>query len=394
MISDSIRQSMAGGSMIRKMFEEGIRLAKLYGKENVYDFSLGNPDGEPPQETLEALHRLALEPGIHQYMPNAGFPDVRARMAAFETARSGVEVDGDLIVMTVGAAGGLNVAMKALLNPGDEVLVLAPYFVEYLTYIRNHGGVPVVVPTDPETFQPDCAAVEAAMTPRTRAILLNSPHNPTGVVYSRAVLEALNDTLIRRGEALGLQSPVCVLSDEPYSRLVYDGVEAPAMMSIFTNVMVINSFSKALALPGERIGYVAVHPGMQEAREVAAALAYTNRTLGFVNAPGLLQKAVAASLEANIDIAEYQARRDLLHGIVTESGFTCAKPQGAFYLFMKSPIEDDRAFSDAAAKYNLLIVPGSGFGGPGYVRLAYCVSRDLIERSREAWHKLGKEFFA
>lgn len=392
MISDQIRQNMAGGSMIRKMFEEGIRLSKLYGKENVYDFSLGNPDGEPPQETLRALHDLSLEPGIHQYMPNAGYPDVRARMADFERQRSGAAVTGDLVVMTVGAAGGLNIALRALLNPGDEVLVLAPYFVEYLTYIRNHGGVPVVVQTDPATFQPDCAAIAQAMTAKTRAIILNSPHNPTGVVYGREVLEAVNQTLVTRGEALGLASPVCVLSDEPYSRLVYDGVEVPAMMSIFENVLVVNSFSKALALPGERIGYVAVHPKMQEAAQVAAALAYTNRTLGFVNAPGLLQKAVAASLETNVDVAEYQARRDLLHSIVTESGFTCALPQGAFYLFMKSPIQDDKAFSEAAAKYNLLIVPGSGFGGPGYIRLAYCVSRDLIERSRQAWHKLGQEF--
>jgi len=390
MISQKMRVNLSGGSMIRKMFEEGNRLRALYGAENVFDFSLGNPDGEPPQETLDAMRALVDEPGIHQYMPNAGFPEVRATMAAYENRRAGLEIPAANVVMTVGAACGLSIALRALLDPGDEVLVLAPYFVEYLHYIRNSDGVPVIVPTN-DAFRPDPEAVKAAITARTRAIIINSPHNPTGVVYTREDLKALNAALLEGAAAAGLAEPICVISDEPYARLTY-GAEVPAVLAIFDTCMVVNSFSKSLALPGERIGYLAVSPKVPEADQVVAAAVFALRTLGFVNAPGLLQKAAAASLEAPVPVAEYQARRDLLHGILTEAGFECALPDGAFYLFMKTPIEDDMAFVDEAAKENILLVPGSGFGRKGYVRLAYCVSREVIARSREAFLRLGARY--
>lgn len=392
MVSYEIAENLKGGSMIRKMFEEGNRLRALYGEDHVYDFSLGNPDGEPPMETLQAIQDLAAQPDIHKYMANAGYDDVRAAMAQYEAERSGIPVEGKHVVMTVGAAGGLNCVLKTLLNPGDEVIVLAPFFVEYTFYIKNYRGIAVIVPVNPSTFQPDADAIRKAITPRTRAIIMNSPNNPTGAVYTRESLIAVREALAEGERAHHLQMPICVISDEPYSILVYEG-EAVPVMSVFDHAIVVNSFSKSLALPGERIGYTAVSPRCQDAEEIVAGIIFANRTLGFVNAPGIMQRAVARSLNAKVDVEEYRWRRDRLHQILIQSGFTCNLPQGAFYLFPQTPIADDKRFSDEAAKLNLLLVPGSGFYGPGHVRLAYCVSRQVIERSEEAFHKLGKQFF-
>ncbi len=385
MIAEHIAKKMAGGSMIRRMFEEGNRLRQQFGAENVYDFSIGNPDAEPPREVLAALRGLADQPNIHKYMPNAGHEDVRAAVAAQEGKRAGVPLTARHVIMTVGAAGGLNAALKAILNPGEEVIVIAPYFVEYFSYIDNHGGVPVVVKADPTTFLPDAEAVAAAVTPRTKAIILNSPHNPTGVVYDRGTLQALADALGRKQAELG--RAVYVLSDEPYTRLLFEG-EAVPILSLFRNGIVVNSFSKSLSLPGERIGYLAVNPACDDGDALLDALAYTNRVLGYVNAPSLFQKAVAAALTAGIDIDEYRTRRDLLYGCITGLGMECVKPAGAFYLFPKVPGGDDLAFTEKAAAEHILVVPGSGFGWPGHVRLAYCVGRDTIERSFPAWERL------
>lgn len=386
MIAREIAENLKGGSMIRKMFEEGNRLRALYGAENVFDFSIGNPDMEPPAAVQQALRELVNTPNIHKYMPNAGFADVRATVAARESARSGLKLTQDHVIMTVGAAGGLNAALKALLDPGDEVIILAPYFVEYNFYIRNHGGVPVVVRTSADTFQPDAAAIDAAITPRTKALILNTPNNPSGVVYTQQTLQAIAAVLDARA-ALG--QDICVLSDEPYASLLYEG-RLPSVLAAFRNGIVVNSFSKSHSLPGERIGYLAVNPAAAQLGELLGALAFANRTLGYVNAPSLFQRVVARSLDATVDVDEYRARRDLLYGIITGLGLECILPVGAFYLFPKAPGGDDLSFAAQAAQYNILIVPGSGFGWPGHVRIAYCVDRGTIERSRGAWEKLLK----
>lgn len=387
MISRQIAESLKGGSMIRKMFEEGIRLKGIFGADNVYDFSLGNPDAEPPREVLDALRKLVCEPNVHKYMPNAGYDDVRAAIAAKEGRRAGVDMGAEHVVMTVGAAGGLNAALKALLDPGDEVIVIAPYFVEYLFYIRNHGGVPIVVKSAEGTFMPDAVAVEAAVTERTKAIIVNSPNNPTGVVYDEAVLRALSHALERGGRRQGRD--VYVLSDEPYTQLLYEG-SVPATLAVFRNGIVVNSFSKSLSLPGDRIGYLAVNPNAADCRDLMAALAFTNRTLGYVNAPSLFQRVVAEALYAGIDVREYRERRDMLYNHITSLGMECLKPAGAFYLFPKVPGGDDIGFAERAAEHRILIVPGSGFGCPGHVRIAYCVDKGTIERSFPAWEKLLK----
>lgn len=386
MIANGIAAAMEQGSWIRRMFEAGGPLKEKYGAENVYDFSLGNPDGQPPESVLASMERLVRKPDIHKYMPNAGFADARERIAAWESARCGLTLHAGNVVMAVGAAGGLNVALKALLDPGDEVIVLAPFFVEYLSYIRNHGGVPVVCETD-EHFLPVPEAVAAAVSPRTKALILNNPHNPTGVVYSRACLEALAAALSARCAALG-REPVCVLSDEPYARLAYDGAEVPPVLALFPAAMVINSFSKSLALPGARIGYIALRPDMPEAAGLFSALAYTTRTLGYVNAPGILQETVAENLDAAVDVAEYRLRRDLLADILTRAGFSFEMPRGAFYIFPKSPMVDDVAFCAKALEQRILVVPGTGFGRPGYFRVAYCVDKGVIMRSAPAWSEL------
>ena len=392
MFNQKIVASLGKSSMIRAMFEAGARLKAQYGEENVFDFSLGNPEIEPPVQVQESIKKYVNSntPGLHYYMNNAGFQDVRAKVAEYLQKKSGVPLTHDNILMVCGAAAGMNVALRALLNPGEEVIVLSPFFVEYLSYIDNADGKPVIVKTEKDTFQIDVEAVKSSITPRTKGIILNSPNNPTGVVYSRESLERLRDAIEEKEKEFG--TSIFIFSDEPYVSIVYDGIELPNVLSIFKNCIVINSFSKSHALPGERIGYVAVSSRIDDVDTLMAVMITLNRTLGFVNAPALFQRVVADNLDVAVDTAFYQEKRDILYNHITSVGFECVKPSGAFYLFIKSPIEDDVAFCEAAQKYNLLIVPGSGFGCPGYVRIAYCYDTNMIRRSLPAFTKLAREF--
>ena len=392
MFNEKIVASFGKSSMIRAMFETGAKLKAKYGEENVFDFSLGNPETEPPEPVQESIKKYVNGnyPGLHHYMSNAGHEDVREKVAQHIQKKSGVPMTKDNILMVCGAAAGLNIALKALLNPGEEVIVLAPYFVEYLSYIDNAGGKPVIVNTEKSTFQIDVEAVKKSITPRTKAVILNSPNNPTGVVYSRKSLENLRTALEEKEREFGTE--IFILSDEPYVSIVYDGIDVPNMLTIFKNCIIINSFSKSHALPGERIGYVAASSRIDDVKTLMAAMVTLNRTLGFVNAPSLFQKVVADNLDVAVDASFYQEKRDVLYNHITSVGFECVKPQGAFYLFMKTPIEDDVAFCESAQKYNLLIVPGTGFGCPGYTRIAYCCDMAMIKRSLPAFTKLAKEY--
>jgi len=392
MFNQKIVASLGKSSMIRAMFEAGARLKAEYGEENVFDFSLGNPEIEPPVQVQETIRKYvnSQTPGLHYYMNNAGYQDVRAKVAEYLQKKSGVPLTHDNILMVCGAAAGMNVTLKALLNPGEEVIVLSPFFVEYLSYIDNADGKPVIVKTDKDTFQIDVEAVKNSITPKTKGIILNSPNNPTGVVYSRESLERLRGAIEEKEKEFG--TSIFILSDEPYVSIVYDGIELPNMLSVFKNCIVINSFSKSHALPGERIGYVAVSSRIDDVETLMAAMITLNRTLGFVNAPALFQKVVAENLDVAVDTAFYQEKRDILYNHITSVGFECVKPSGAFYLFMKSPIEDEVEFCATAQKYNLLIVPGSGFGCPGYVRIAYCYDTAMIKRSLDAFTKLAREY--
>lgn len=389
MLSQKIVENVSKGSMIRAMFEEGAKLKKLHGADKVYDFSLGNPDVEPPEAVIEAFRKYIEEPDIHKYMSNAGFDDVREKIANRIQEETGAAISAGSIVMTCGAAGGLNVVLKTILNPGEEVVLFAPYFVEYLTYIDNSVGKPVIVPANTDTFEPDANALRNYITQKTKAIIINSPNNPTGVIYKEQTLKEIAKVLEEKESEFN--STIFVLSDEPYNKLVFDDVQVPSVLRIFKNSIVVNSFSKSLALPGERIGYIAVSSAVKDADLLMNCLIYCNRVLGFVNAPSLLQKVVAASINVAIDTDIYKERRDLLYNILTSCGFSCIKPQGAFYLFPKSPIPNDMEFKNLALKYNILLVPGSGFGCPGYFRLAYCVSLKTIENSLPAWKALANE---
>ena len=389
MFSKTVVENMAGGSWIRAMFELGNQLKAQYGADKVYDFTLGNPDPEPPEAVLAQMEQLVRTPNIHKYMSNAGFEDVRGKIAAYMERESGVAFTAKEIIMVTGAAAGLSITLKALMNPGEEVIVLAPYFMEYNSYVGNQNGKVVPVKTLPDTFQPDIPAIAKAINANTKAIILNSPNNPSGAIYTEESLQALARVLDEAEKEFG--HPVYVISDEPYVKIVYDGVKVPSVAKIFKNAITVNSFSKSLALPGERIGYIAVNPTIEDADTLVAAMVYCNRTLGFVNAPGLFQKVIADHLDEAAGLEAYKERRDLLYDILVDAGFSCMKPQGAFYLFAKCPMEDDSAFSQMAIKHNIILVGGSGFGYPGYFRLAYCVSYDTIRNSAQAFKDLYKE---
>lgn len=392
MFSEKIVNNLKNSSWIRLMFEEGTRLAEKYGAENVYDYSIGNPYAEPPVEVIESLkkHVTGGEKGIHRYMSNAGYTEVRARVAESLEKESKVKLSANNVVMTVGAAGGLNVLLKSLLNPSEEVIVFAPYFVEYNCYVDNCGGQTVVVSPDKSTFEPDLESFEKSITSKTKALIINNPNNPTGVVYSEKVLKSIEEIITRKEKEYG--TDIYVISDQPYCEIVYDNIKVPSLLAIFKNAIIVNSFSKSLGLAGERIGYIAVSSRMENADILADALAYCNRTLGFVNAPGLFQKVVGDAINAKVDITGYEKRRNFLYDNITRLGFECVKPQGAFYLFPKALIDDDVEFVKRAMKYNLLLVPGSGFGCPGHFRMSYCVKFDMIERSIPAFEKLVQEF--
>ena len=390
-IAAKVAASIERASWIRKMFEEGERLRSQLGAENVYDFTLGNPDVEPPAQFSDRFRELAERPlpGMHRYMSNAGYDETRGAVAEVLAAASGLDVAGSHVVMTCGAGGALNVVLKTILNPGEEVIILAPYFVEYKFYIDNHGGIPREVWTNRETFQLDIPAIAAALNERTRAIILCSPNNPTGVVYPAESLKELGEMLGRKERELGRQ--IYVISDEPYSRICYDGLTVPNIFPYVANSVIVTSHSKDLALPGERIGYLAANPRMTDAGLFMEGAVFCNRVLGYVNAPALMQRLVAGLQRVSVDISCYQEKRDLLYDNLTAMGFRMVKPGGAFYLFPQSPLADDVEFVRRAQEYRLLLVPGAGFGAPGFFRIAYCVDKGVIERSLPAWRKLAQE---
>ncbi len=377
---------MERASWIRKMFEEGARLKKEHGEEAVCDFSLGNPDLLPPREFQSALKEAAaLEgPGVHGYMPNAGIPEAREKVAQVVARDHQVSCSADDVLLTCGAAGGLNIIFKALLNPGEEVIVPRPFFVEYGFYVDNHGGRLVPV-SSAEDFGLDLSAIEGAIGPSTKAILINSPNNPSGAVYPADQLRALGELLEAKSREVG--HAIYLVSDEPYRRLVFDGVEVPPVLANYRNSIVTTSFSKDLSIPGERIGYVAVHPEAEERQALLGALTLANRILGYVNAPALMQRVVARCMDVSVDVSVYQRRRDLFASILRDAGYTFSMPRGAFYFFPKSPLEDDAEFVRILQEQLILAVPGSGFGQPGYFRIAFCVGEEVIERSREGFAK-------
>ncbi len=379
-IAAGIRESMERSSFIRKMFEEGLRLKKQFGEENVFDFSLGNPDLNPPVEFFDTVKALMEKPekGAHGYMPNAGFPDVCEAIANKASKEYGVVFNGSLIVMSCGAAGGLNAVLKAILNPGDQVIVLKPYFVEYGFYIANHGGVTVTADTD-ENFSLSIPNIEKSLNEKTRALIINSPNNPTGRVYPEREIQALAALLKKHMAATG--RPLYLLSDEPYRDIVYDGVKVPSLFTHYPQTIAVTSYSKTLSVPGERIGYIAVHPQCEGREALLAGIIFSTRILGYVNAPALMQRAVARLGEVKVNVNAYKKRRDLLCDGLKFSGYTFTKPEGAFYIFCSSPVKDDVAFAAHLQKYNVLVVPGVGFGAPGYFRIAYCVSESVIQRA-------------
>lgn len=393
MISEVVLNLNRNGSAIRAMFEEGARMAKEVGKENVYDYSLGNPSVEPPQEVKEAMLDVLNEENpnaVHGYMNNAGYEDVREAIAEHLNGLYGTAFHAKNILMTVGAAGGLNVIFKVLLNPGDEVLTFAPFFGEYRNYVNNFAGKLVTVATDPDTFMPVAENLAAAITPKTKALIINNPNNPTGVVYSEEIIRMVAAVLEAKQKEYG--TSIYLIADEPYRELVYDGVTVPYLTKYYRNTIVGYSYSKSLSLPGERIGYLVMPDELDDADEIIPGASASNRVLGFVNAPSLIQRTIKRVLDAKVDVEIYNRNRELLYSKLTEYGYTCIKPQGAFYLFVKAPGGDDKAFVAAAKKYHLLLVAGSGFGGPGYLRIAYCVDYDMIVRSLPAFESLAKDY--
>jgi aspartate aminotransferase len=390
-VARKIAGFIANSSWIRKMFEEGERLRQEFGADQIYDFTLGNPDVEPPAEFHGAFLKLANAPlpGMHRYMNNAGYLETRSAVARVLSSASDLPVQAGQVVMTCGAGGALNVVLKTILNPGDEVIILTPFFVEYRFYIDNHGGTPVEVWTNPETFQLDIPAIAAAMTAKTRAIIICSPNNPTGVIYPAESLALLGQTVSAKEKEFGRQ--ICVVSDEPYARISYDGKSVPNIFRYVANSVIVTSHSKDLALPGERIGYLAANPRMRHVDQFMEGAVFSNRVLGFVNAPALMQRLVAGLQHISVDIDLYQKKRDLLYDALTGMGFQMVKPDGAFYFFPKSPLADDVEFVRIAQKHRILLVPGAGFGAPGYFRIAYCVDQGTIERSLDAWRALARE---
>ncbi len=395
MVSKQIEKALEGNSAIRAMFEEGKEMAQKFGAENVYDFSLGNPATPAPAALNNAIRALldesdAKEGGslaLHGYMSNSGYEDVRAAVAENLNRRFGTSFDFHNIVMTVGAAGGLNIIFKTILNPGDEVIVFAPFFGEYRQYAANFGAEIVAVRPDEETFAPDLNDFAAKLSERTKAVIVNTPNNPSGVIYKPQTMERIARILEEKQREIGRE--IYLVSDEPYRELVYDGNQEDFLTKYYKNTLVGYSFSKSLSLPGERIGYVAVPNEAADAEDLIRGIEISNRTLGFVNAPSLIQKAVARCLDEKPDVGFYDENRRLLYEGLTRLGFVCAKPEGAFYLWVKSPVQDEGAFVDEAKKFRILMVKGSAFAWPGYVRLAYCVSHETIKNSMEAFAKLA-----
>lgn len=393
MIADKMKALVKNSSAIRAMFEEGKIMAAKYGAENVYDFSLGNPNVPAPVQVKEAIIEEAEREDpivLHGYMSNAGYEDVRQAVAESINKKFDTAFSAKNIIMTVGAAGGLNVILKTLLNPGDEVIAIAPYFGEYNSYVSNFDGKLVVVSPNTETFQPNLTELEEKLTTRTKAVIVNSPNNPTGVIYSEETIQAMAEILRKKQKEFG--TDIYLISDEPYRELAYDGAEVPYLTKYYENAIIGYSFSKSLSLPGERIGYLVIPDEAADSEDVISAAGTATRILGYVNAPSLMQKAVAKCLDAQADVPYYDRNREDLYNGLKEMGFECIKPQGAFYLFMKSPVADEKVFCEAAKKQHILIVPGSSFACPGYVRIAYCVAHETIINSMPGFKALAEEF--
>lgn len=392
MIAEQMKGFVKNSSAIRAMFEEGKKMAAVYGAENVYDFSLGNPNVPAPDAVKKAMIEIleSEDPiSVHGYMNNSGYEEVRMAVAEHLNRLHGTSFHAGNILMTVGAAGGLNVILKTLLNPGDEVLVFAPYFGEYRSYVANYGGNLVVVPADTMTFQPNLEAFAEKISEKTKAVIVNSPNNPTGVVYKENVIKKMAEILYEKQQKFG--TDIYLISDEPYRELVYDGVQVPYLTKYYRNTIVGYSYSKSLSLPGERIGYLVMPDELSDSQEIIAAANVANRILGFVNAPSLQQLAVARCLEEQADIPYYDRNRETLYQGLLKIGYTCVRPEGAFYLFVKSPVEDEKIFCEAAKKHRILIVPGSSFACPGFVRIAYCVSYETIVRALPEFEALYRE---
>ena len=380
-ISQKISDKLKSSSWIRKMFEEGLQMKQKYGAGNVFDLSLGNPVVEPPTEVRQAIKSAVNDSGqgLHRYMPNAGLHDVREAIAQTLSMEAGCkELAADHIVMVCGAAGGLNITLKTLLDPGEEVIVFSPFFVEYLFYSENHGGKTITVPTN-EDFSLNFNALREALSPKTKAVIINSPNNPTGVVYSRKMLKELASVLNKYSS--DNNNPIYLISDDPYKKIVFDGVETPNILELYENSIYITSHSKDLAIPGERIGYVAVHPKCADAENLMSGLIFCNRVLGFVNAPALIQRAIKNVQNVSVDAELYRKKRDFLYAELIRIGYSVVKPQGAFYFFPKSPLKDEVVFTQKLAEKKVLVVPGRGFGSPEYFRISYCLPDQVLEGS-------------
>jgi aspartate aminotransferase len=388
-VATKIQDAIERSSWIRKMFEEGARLKALHGPDKVYDFSLGNPDLEPPEKFRQVLRSVIAEwpSGAHGYMPNAGYEETRAAVADYVSREQGVRVESEHVVMTCGAAGALNCIFKTLLNPGEEVIVSAPYFVEYGFYADNHGGQIRVVSTG-DDFTLDLAAIDKAINSRTKVVLINSPNNPSGQIYDRTSLQQLGDLLAASSKKMG--RTLYLVSDEPYRKIVYDGFEVPSIFEAYANSIVATSYSKDVSLPGERLGYLVLHPEAEEVKGLMGGFVLANRILGFVNAPALMQRVVTHLQGACVDVGVYQARRDIFCQGLTDAGYELIKPRGAFYLFPKSPVADEVSFVRFLQEENILVVPGSGFGSPGYFRIAYCVGKKTIESAMPGFARARK----
>lgn len=381
---------MENSSWIRAMFEEGERLKKTYGPENIYEFTLGNPIEEPPRELKRQLSELVTKEmrGMHRYMSNSGYEDVREQIAGFHRENSRLPFTGSHIIMTVGSAGGINVTCKSLLDPGDEVVVPSPFFVEFMFYIGNHGGVMKLAETK-EDFHLDIEAIEKTISKKTKAVLINSPNNPTGAVYHEDEIKELV-SLLEKKRREGQR--IFLISDEAYRKIVYDGIKLPDVFNLYEDTIAVYSHSKDLGLAGERIGYIAVSPRIEKGQPLIDAMIFANRILGFINAPALMQRLVGQFQRSSVDVAGYQEKRNMIYDILVEAGFEVNRPEGTFYIFPKSPIPDDIEFIRTMLKHRILAVPGTGFGRKGYFRIAYCVERDVIERSREAFLEVGSLF--
>ena len=392
MISEKMKPFVENNSAIRAMFEEGKKMAAVYGKENVYDFSLGNPSVPAPAAVKQAILAILEEEEegmVHGYMSNAGFEDVRETIDRSLNDRFQTNFHVNNIMMTVGAASGMNVILKSLLDPKDEVIAFAPYFMEYGAYVRNYDGILTVISPDTKTFQPNLTEFAKKITPRTKAVIINTPNNPTGVVYSEATLEAISRILTEKSREAG--HPIVLISDEPYRELAYDGVEVPYVTKFYANTVVCYSYSKSLSLPGERIGYLVIPDEMEDSSQVFSAASIANRVLGSVNAPSLMQRVIKRCVNEKVNLEAYDKNRNLLYNSLRDLGFQCIKPEGAFYLFVKSPMEDEKEFVNLCKSHRVLVVPGTSFACPGYVRIAYCVSYEQIERSLPAFKEIAGE---